>query len=151
MRNPIPAISVQSRFPDHLICSHIWEFILETQHLRAPSVQKTLEILKPCRDIQEFILVRNPIPAPSVQSRFPDHLVCLSYLRSHLRVHIGDTTFACSVCTKIFGDSQQLQRHLRVHTGEKPHTCPHCTKSFTRSSNLGSHLRTHSGKNHTSA
>jgi hypothetical protein len=45
--------------------------MLETQHLRAPSVQKTLEILKPCRDIQEFILVRNPIPAPSVKSRFP--------------------------------------------------------------------------------
>jgi KRAB domain-containing zinc finger protein len=68
-----------------------------------------------------------------------------SYLRSHLRrVHTGDTTFACSICTKIFGDSQQLQRHLIVHTGEKLHSCPHY-KSFSHSYQLHLHLRVHNG------
>jgi uncharacterized Zn-finger protein len=47
-KKPLPDPSVQSRFPNHLICAHIWE----------------------------FTLVRNPIPAPSVQSRFPIYLIC---------------------------------------------------------------------------
>jgi len=63
-----------------------------------------------------------------------------------LTVHTGDTIFACTVCKRIFGNSEQLKRHSRVHTGEKPYSCPQCTTSFSQSSHLLRHSRVHTGE-----
>ncbi len=41
-----------------------------------------------------------------------------------------EKSFVCSLCTKIFIDSYNLQRHFRVYTGETPFSSSQSTKSF---------------------
>jgi uncharacterized Zn-finger protein len=51
------------------------------------------------------------------------------------RLH-GNGYYECEFCSKQFPRAANLTRHLRSHTGEQPYTCSMCTRSFSISSNL---------------
>lgn len=54
--------------------------------------------------------------------------------------------FQCSICTRMFGDKEDLVRHTYIHKNEKPFKCSHCGKGFNDRSNLRQHERTHVGE-----
>ncbi|XP_060940919.1 zinc finger protein 37-like [Limanda limanda] len=54
--------------------------------------------------------------------------------------------FICSICSKTYATSQNLEVHMRIHTGVRPFICCQCGKKFTQSAHLKSHLSVHSGE-----
>jgi len=90
-------------------------------------------------------------------------------LNVHMRDHMGDKSFKCSLCNKSFSDFSDLQRHkcqvhsnkrlyqcryclmlfetyvhlnchVCIHTGAKPYSCRHCSECFTEPDQLKTHL-----------
>ena len=49
------------------------------------------------------------------------------------------SSFTCSFCNKVFGQSIDLQRHERVHTGERPYSCSYCPYKAKRKHHLDGH------------
>ncbi|NXG52381.1 ZSCA2 protein, partial [Psilopogon haemacephalus] len=53
---------------------------------------------------------------------------CISNLRIHQRIHIGEHLFPCAECGKSFTRSTSYLRHQLIHSGEKPYSCADCGK-----------------------
>ena len=50
-----------------------------------------------------------------------------------------EKSFNCSLCDKMFVDSESLIKHERTHSSDKPFSCSHCDKEFTNTSDLKNH------------
>ncbi|XP_042894024.1 zinc finger protein 22-like [Penaeus japonicus] len=61
----------------------------------------------------------------------------------HLRSHLGDKRYKCTVCGKAFVQGQNLKTHMNIHTGEKPYKCKLCGKVYSRHHGLANHMKNH--------
>ena len=65
-------------------------------------------------------------------------------VKIHMRVHTGETPYACAYCPARFTQISALQRHQFRHTGVKTHKCLTCLKKFCTKDELNSHSAVHS-------
>ncbi|XP_061672425.1 zinc finger protein OZF-like [Syngnathoides biaculeatus] len=69
-----------------------------------------------------------------------------SDLVKHMTTHTGGKLLCCTVCGKMFQKKSHMVRHMRIHTRGKPFICAVCGKSFTFKSDMDRHIRTHTGE-----
>lgn len=58
----------------------------------------------------------------------------------HIRRHMAERPYKCTVCERTFPEGWALKRHQRIHTHEKPYACPVCYKTFADHSNRVKHI-----------
>ncbi|XP_076074095.1 uncharacterized protein LOC143045462 [Mytilus galloprovincialis] len=67
-----------------------------------------------------------------------------SYLKLHMKSHIGEKAHKCTVCEKSFITKDTLNKHMSVHNTERQYKCGECGKLFKRISHVREHLKIHS-------
>ena len=68
-------------------------------------------------------------------------------LANHLSsgMPVGESSFLCDVCNKVFPLQRLLKRHMKCHSAVKKYNCAHCSKGFNDTFDLKRHVRTHTG------
>ena len=66
-----------------------------------------------------------------------------SYLRNHVRIHLGIKPYECDVCLKRFTESGAMKSHRRIHFNDRPYKCDICDRSFKFISSLKGHKASH--------
>ncbi|XP_041470289.1 uncharacterized protein LOC121419886 isoform X1 [Lytechinus variegatus] len=69
-------------------------------------------------------------------------------LNRHMKCHSATKRYNCAFCGKGFNDTFDLKRHVRTHTGVRPYKCDKCGKAFTQRCSLESHLSKVHGEQH---
>ena len=68
-------------------------------------------------------------------------------LNKHLDIHLGQKSFFCVICDKVFGRADKLERHTLIHNPNKDfYKCDKCGKRFQRSDKLKRHIIIHSSQ-----
>ncbi|XP_071442228.1 zinc finger protein 271-like [Hetaerina americana] len=67
-------------------------------------------------------------------------------LAGHMRMHAGEKSHKCAICSRAFSDKSNLKRHMLLHTGEWLHKCKICSKGFHQKGHLDQHMLTHTGE-----
>ncbi|ODM89535.1 putative zinc finger protein, partial [Orchesella cincta] len=71
----------------------------------------------------------------------------LPSFESHIRIHIQENPFVCSLCPKSYAAKSSFRYHQRTHESfTKSFKCPLCPKTFRFSSGIKPHLQTHTGE-----
>ncbi|XP_041948812.1 zinc finger protein 541 isoform X3 [Alosa sapidissima] len=54
-----------------------------------------------------------------------------------------NSSYECSFCGKVFGNTNALNKHLLTHQSDRPHVCSICQRAFKRHDHLTGHMLTH--------
>ncbi|XP_063632079.1 zinc finger protein 91-like isoform X8 [Cydia splendana] len=85
------------------------------------------------------------IPAPTCgvcnkKFRFPCHV-----LEHQKKVHMGEKTVNCKMCSKSFFNNLSLRLHMATHSSVKKYKCEQCSREFRWENNLKDHVKIHTG------
>ena len=62
-------------------------------------------------------------------------------LNRHLDIHLGEKSFLCVICDKVFRRADKLERHTLTHNPQEGlYKCDKCDKRFQRSDKLRRHI-----------
>ncbi|XP_072049807.1 uncharacterized protein [Amphiura filiformis] len=97
--------------------------------------------------------VREAINAATIGGQYNDTYAPLkrapgrTQLANHISsgMHMGETSFLCDVCNKVFPLQRLLKRHMKCHNASKKYQCAYCSKGFNDTFDLKRHVRTHTG------
>ncbi|XP_048408191.1 transcription factor E4F1 isoform X1 [Stegostoma tigrinum] len=65
-------------------------------------------------------------------------------LRKHLESHYNERRFKCGECGKLYKSIAHVKEHMRAHSDDRPYSCPKCGKRYKTKNAQQVHLRTHS-------
>ncbi|XP_007891715.2 transcription factor E4F1 [Callorhinchus milii] len=65
-------------------------------------------------------------------------------LKKHLESHYNERRFKCGECGKLYKSIAHVKEHMRAHSDHRPYPCPCCGKSYKTKNAQQVHLRTHS-------
>ncbi|XP_016098487.1 transcription factor E4F1 [Sinocyclocheilus grahami] len=68
----------------------------------------------------------------------------LTYLRLHVKGHVGYKPFKCLTCQKEFLTGYVLKKHMEMHVSERRYKCGECGKQFKAIGHVREHMRAHS-------
>uniref|UniRef100_A0A8C1CZB6 Transcription factor E4F1 n=1 Tax=Cyprinus carpio carpio TaxID=630221 RepID=A0A8C1CZB6_CYPCA len=68
----------------------------------------------------------------------------LTYLRLHVKGHVGYKPFKCLTCQKEFLTGYVLKKHMETHISERRYKCGECGKQFKAIGHVREHMRAHS-------
>uniref|UniRef100_A0A673MY04 Transcription factor E4F1 n=1 Tax=Sinocyclocheilus rhinocerous TaxID=307959 RepID=A0A673MY04_9TELE len=68
----------------------------------------------------------------------------LTYLRLHVKGHVGYKPFKCLTCQKEFLTGYVLKKHMETHVSERRYKCGECGKQFKAIGHVREHMRAHS-------
>uniref|UniRef100_A0A673MJN8 Transcription factor E4F1 n=1 Tax=Sinocyclocheilus rhinocerous TaxID=307959 RepID=A0A673MJN8_9TELE len=68
----------------------------------------------------------------------------LTYLRVHVKGHVGYKPFKCLTCQKEFLTGYVLKKHMETHVSERRYKCGECGKQFKAIGHVREHMRAHS-------
>ncbi|XP_008853426.1 zinc finger protein 347-like [Nannospalax galili] len=154
-----------------LSCSYLMPH--QTIHTKNPTNAKS--VASPLSGCQVLNSITESIWEGNVtNAKYGKSFKCLSDIKEHHRIHIGENRYQCNECDKSFTFVSTFIRHQKIHTGEKlykyqesgksfrlvvdikepqrihvgekSYKCKEANKLFAKSSDLKSHQRTHSGE-----
>ncbi|XP_030646686.1 transcription factor E4F1 [Chanos chanos] len=64
-------------------------------------------------------------------------------LKKHMEMHLSERRYKCGECGKLYKTIGHVREHMRAHSDERPHQCNHCDKSYKTKNALQVHQRTH--------
>ncbi|KAG2455888.1 E4F1 factor, partial [Polypterus senegalus] len=64
-------------------------------------------------------------------------------LKKHMEAHMSERRFKCGECGKLYKTIGHVREHMRVHSDERPYSCHKCGKGYKTKNALQVHLRTH--------
>ncbi|XP_078274010.1 transcription factor E4F1 isoform X4 [Rhinoraja longicauda] len=65
-------------------------------------------------------------------------------LKKHLESHYNERRFKCGECGKLYKSIAHVKEHMRAHSDDRPYLCPVCGKKYKTKNAQQVHLRTHS-------
>ncbi|XP_072337200.1 transcription factor E4F1 isoform X1 [Scyliorhinus torazame] len=65
-------------------------------------------------------------------------------LRKHMESHYNERRFKCGECGKLYKSIAHVKEHMRAHSDDRPYPCPKCGKRYKTKNAQQVHLRTHS-------
>ncbi|XP_069784313.1 transcription factor E4F1 isoform X2 [Narcine bancroftii] len=65
-------------------------------------------------------------------------------LKKHLESHYNERRFKCGECGKLYKSIAHVKEHMRAHSDDRPYPCPVCGKKYKTKNAQQVHLRTHS-------
>ncbi|XP_072299498.1 transcription factor E4F1 [Eucyclogobius newberryi] len=68
----------------------------------------------------------------------------ISYLRFHVKGHMGYKPFKCTICQKDYLSGYLLKKHMEHHVSERRYKCGECGKLYKTIGHVREHMRAHS-------
>ncbi|XP_059407298.1 transcription factor E4F1 isoform X2 [Carassius carassius] len=123
--------------------------VLETPETdaRLTEIQVTEECVETVAEETQDSSVKEDEPVESKLYKCPHcerMFKTLTYLRLHVKGHVGYKPFKCLTCQKEFLMGHVLKKHMETHISERRYKCGECGKQFKAIGHVREHMKAHS-------